>query len=157
MVGIAVAVTAIGPILNLIAAQGSGLITIPVASAACIYHVVVHAQAARAPRGERVNRLVAISDILLGAALLFQLHFTPGYNCSDSTLSGTIWQLRLAADRGCIQFGTVPAFIADFALFRPGRDHLGQAAGGGRRGSPSGIRAVSVSGRDRMVLVDDDP
>jgi hypothetical protein len=119
MVGIAVAVAAIGLILNLIAAQGSGLITIPVATAACIYHVVVHAQTARAPRGERVNRLVAISDILLGAALLFQLHFTPGYNCSDSTLSGAIWQLRMAADRGCIQFGTVPAFIADFALFVP--------------------------------------
>ena len=63
MVFAAAAVAMFGVILKLIAAEPTGWFLVPLAAAAGLYHVVVHARAARAP--EPPIGLAAISDVLL--------------------------------------------------------------------------------------------
>src|SRR6185437_5996591 len=90
MLGVAIAVAAVGFILKAFAAAGTGWFLVPLAAVACICHVVVHARAARAA-GLPV-RLAMLSNIFLIGALLMQMEFTPGYNCAEDTLSSMGWR-----------------------------------------------------------------
>jgi hypothetical protein len=117
MLGAAVAVAIVVFLLKAIAAQSTGLFLVPLAAAACICHVVVHAKAARAvtPPG----RLAAISNILLAGAVLLQVEFTPGYNCAEDTLSSVLWRLGMASEEACILLAGAPAIIIDLLLYIP--------------------------------------
>ena len=65
------------------------------------------------------RRLAAISNILLIAALIFQLDYTPGYNCAWDTLSGVEWRLGWASEMGCILLAGWPAIVVDLLLYIP--------------------------------------
>ena len=71
MVFWAAAVAIIGVILKLITAEPAGWFLVPFAAAAGIYHVVVHARAARV--AEPPIRLAAVSDVQLFFAILQQI------------------------------------------------------------------------------------
>ncbi len=116
MLGVAIAVALVGFVLKAGAALGSGWFLVPLAAVACICHVVVHARAARAE--EPPTRLAALSNVFLMIALLFQMEYTPGYNCAEDTLTSLSWKLGLASEEGCIMFAG-PAVIVDFLLYIP--------------------------------------
>jgi hypothetical protein len=117
MLGAAIAVAIAAFLLKVIAAQSAGYFLVPLAAAACICHVIVHAKAARAviPLG----RLAAISNILLAGALLFQMEFTPGYNCAEDTLSSVFWRLGMASEEPCILLAGASAIVIDLLLYIP--------------------------------------
>jgi hypothetical protein len=116
MLGAAIGVPLIGFILKAGAALGSGWFLVPLAAVACICHVVVHARAAGA--GVPPTRLVMLSNVFLAIALLFQMEYTPGYNCAEDTLSSLAWKLGLASEEACDMFAG-PALIVDLLLYIP--------------------------------------
>jgi hypothetical protein len=83
MVFTAVIVAVVGVVLKLIAADPAGWFLVPLAAVAGVYHVVVHAAAARAP--EPPVRLALISDVLLFAAILLQIDFGRGIAATRPT------------------------------------------------------------------------
>lgn len=116
MLGVAIAVALIGFVLKAGAALGSGWFLVPIAAVACICHVVVHARVAGA--GEPPTRLAMLSNVLLAVALLFQMEYTPGYNCAEDTLSSLGWKLGLASEEACDMFAGT-ALIVDLLLYVP--------------------------------------
>jgi hypothetical protein len=112
----AVLVALVGFILKLIAVQTAGWFLVPLAAVACIYHIRIHALAAHDKNVS--GRVAAASDILLFIALLFQVDFTPGFVCGESTLFGLIWRLDWAR-RGCFELVGVPAILLDVVLYAP--------------------------------------
>jgi hypothetical protein len=112
----AILVAVVGFILKLIAVQTAGWFLVPLAAVACIYHIRTHALAARNPK--RSTGLAAVSDIFLLGALLFQIDFTPGLVCGESTLDGLIWRMDWAR-RGCFELVGLPAILLDVALYLP--------------------------------------
>jgi len=117
MLGVAIAAAIIGFVLKAGAALGSGWFLVPLAAAACICHVIVHAKAAGAT--EPPTRLALLSNVFLVGALLLQLEYTPGYNCAEDTLSSLLWKLRLASEEGCILMAGAPAVIFDVLIYIP--------------------------------------
>jgi hypothetical protein len=117
MVLSAAAVTIFGLILKLISAEPSGWFLVPLATAAGICHVVVHARAARAV--EPPIRLAAISDVLLFAAILLQIDFGWTYNCGHTTYDGIAWNLGWSSEKARTLIRGVPAFALDLAYFIP--------------------------------------
>jgi hypothetical protein len=117
VLGLAVAVSAIGLVLKLIAAQSAGWFLVPLAAAAGICHVWVHATALRTESPPL--RLAALSDVLLIGAVLMQIDYNPGYNCAEDTLSSVFWRLGMASEEGCILMTGVPAIIFDIAIYVP--------------------------------------
>jgi hypothetical protein len=115
--GAAIAVAVIGFTLKAIAAQSAGWFLVPLAAVACLWHVRAHSIAAGA--NDPPRRLAMISNILLIAALIFQLDYTPGYNCAWDTLSGVEWRLGWASEMGCILLAGWPAIIIDLLLYIP--------------------------------------
>jgi hypothetical protein len=116
MVGAAVSVALIGFTLKLIAAEPAGWFLVPLAAVAGIYHVRVHAAAARLPNPPR--RLAALSNVLLMGALLLQIDFG-SWNCGWDTLSGVAWRLGWASEKGCILIRGLPAILLDLAFYIP--------------------------------------
>jgi hypothetical protein len=116
MLGTAVAVALIGFTLKAIAAEPAGWFLVPFAAVACIYHVRVHAMAARLPDPPR--RLATISNLCLLGALLLQIDFG-SWNCGWDTLSGVAWRLGWASEKGCILIRGLPAILLDLALYIP--------------------------------------
>ena len=116
MQGAAIAVALIGFVLKAGAALGSGLWLVPIAAVACLCHVVVHAKAAGA--GEPSTRLALLSNVFLAIALLFQMEYTPGYNCAEDTLASLAWKLGWASEEACDMFAG-PALIVDLLLYIP--------------------------------------
>ena len=92
------------------------LVLVPLAAAAGIYHVRVHAAAARLPNPP--GRLAALSNIALMGALLLQIDFG-SWNCGWDTLSGVAWRLGWASEKGCILIRGLPAILLDLALYIP--------------------------------------
>lgn len=117
MLGAAILVALAGLAMKIIAAHPASWALVPLAAAACIYHVRVHARAARAPNSP--GRLAALSNVCLFGALMLQIDFSPGYNCAWDTLSGVEWRLGLASEEGCILLTGVPAILLDLALYIP--------------------------------------
>lgn len=117
MLGAAIAVALAVFLLKATAAQSAGLFLVPLAAVVCICHVVVHAKAARAANPP--GRLAAISNILLAAAVLLQMEFTPGYNCAEDTLSSVFWRLGMASEEPCILLAGAPAIVIDLLLYIP--------------------------------------
>lgn len=117
MLGAALAVAIAVFLLKAIAAQSAGLFLVPLAAAACIGHVVVHAKAARAVNPPA--RLAVISNILLAGAVLLQMEFTPGYNCAEDTVSSVLWRLGMASEEACILLAGAPAIVIDVLLYVP--------------------------------------
>jgi hypothetical protein len=113
----AAAVAILGVILKLIAAEPAGWFLAPLAAAAGIYHVAVHARAARA--AEPPIRLAAISDLLLFAAILLQIDFGWTYNCGQTTYDGVAWNLGWSSEKGCTLIRGLPAFALDLAYYIP--------------------------------------
>ena len=117
MVFLAAAVAIIGVILKLIAAEPAGWFLVPLAMAAGIYHVMVHARAARAanpPTG-----LAALSNVLLLAAILLQIHFGWTYQRGHTTFAGVAWNLGWASERACTLIRGFPAFALDLTYYIP--------------------------------------
>jgi len=117
LLGAAIAVALVGFVLKAIAAQSAGWFLVPLAAVACLWHIRAHSIAAGADDPPR--RLAAISNILLIAALIFQLDYTPGYNCAWDTLSGVEWRLGWASEMGCILLAGWPAIVVDLLLYIP--------------------------------------
>jgi hypothetical protein len=117
MVFSAAAVAIFGVILKLIAAEPAGWFLVPLAAAAGIYHVVVHARAARA--AEPPIGLAAVSDLLLFAAILLQIDFGWTYNCGHTTYNGVAWNLGWSSERICTLTRGLPAFALDLAYYIP--------------------------------------
>ena len=105
----------IAVILKVIAAEPAGWILVPLAVAASIYHVIVHAGAARV--AQPPTRLVGLSNGLLFAAIVLQIDFGWTYNCGHFAWSEITWKLGWSG-RSCT-FRGVPALIFDFALYIP--------------------------------------
>ena len=117
MVFSAAAIAIFGVILKLIAAEPAGWFLVPLAAAAGIYHVVVHARAARV--AEPPIRLAAVSDVLLFAAILLQIDFGWTYNCGHTTYNGVAWNLGWSSERICTLTRGLPAFALDLAYYIP--------------------------------------
>lgn len=116
MLGAAIAVALVGFILKAGAALGSGMWLVPIAAVACLCHVVVHARVAGT--GAPPTRLAMLSNVFLAVALLFQMEYTPGYNCAEDTLSSLAWKLGLASEEACDMFAGT-ALIVDLLLYVP--------------------------------------
>ena len=117
MVAWAAAVAILGVILKLIAAEPAGWFLVPLAAAAGVYHVTVHARAARLPQPP--VRLAAISDVLLFCAILLQIDFGWTYNCGHMTFNGVAWNLGWSSERVCTLIRGFPAFALDLAFYIP--------------------------------------
>jgi hypothetical protein len=117
MVFWAAAVAIFGVILKLIAAEPAGWFLVPLAAAAGICHVAVHARAAQ--MAEPPIRLAVISDVLLFAAMLLQIDFDWTYNCGHTTYNGVAWNLGWSSERICTLTRGLPAFALDFAYYVP--------------------------------------
>jgi hypothetical protein len=117
MVALAAAVAIFGVILKLIAAEPAGWFLVPLAAAAGIFHVIVHARAARA--AQPPVRLAAISDVLLFAAILFQIDFSWAYNCGHTTYDGVAWKFGWSSEFRCTSIRGFPAFALDLAFYIP--------------------------------------
>jgi hypothetical protein len=117
MVLSAAAVAIFGVILKLIAAEPAGWFLVPLAAAAGISHVLVHARAARV--AEPPIRLAAVSDVLLFAAILLQIDFGWTYNCGHTTYDGIAWNLGWSSERACTLMRGLPAFALDLAYYIP--------------------------------------
>jgi hypothetical protein len=117
MVLSAAAVAIFGVILKLIAAEPAGWFLVPLATAAGICHVAVHARAAQAV--EPPIRLAVISDVLLFAAILLQIDFGWTYNCGHTTYNGVAWNLGWSSERICTLTRGLPAFALDLAYYIP--------------------------------------
>jgi len=117
MVALAAAVAIFGVILKFIAAEPAGWFLVPLAAAAAICHVVVHAQAARV--AQPPVRLAAISNMLLFAAILFQIDFGWTYNCGHTTYDGVAWSFGWSSEYRCTLIRGFPAFALDLAFYIP--------------------------------------
>jgi hypothetical protein len=117
MVLAAAAVAILGVILKFIAAEPAGWFLVPLAAAAGIYHVLVHARTAQA--AEPPIGLAAISDVLLLAAILLQIDFGWTYNCGHTTYNGVAWNLGWSSERACTLIRGVPAFALDLSYYIP--------------------------------------
>ena len=111
------AVAIIGVILKLIAAEPAGWFLVPLAAAAGIYHVVVHAGAARV--AEPPIRLAAVSDVLLFLAILQQIDFGWTYHCGSTTYDKVAWIFGWSHNKGCTLIRGFPAFALDLAYYIP--------------------------------------
>jgi hypothetical protein len=116
MVFAAVTVAIVGVILKLIAADPAGWFLVPLATAAGIYHVVVHAAAARIPAPP--IRLALMSDILLFAAILLQIDFG-SWNCGHTTFDAVTWRLGWDAEYRCTLIRGFPAIALDLLYYVP--------------------------------------
>jgi hypothetical protein len=117
MVFAAAAVAIFGMILKLIAVEPAGWFLVPLAAVACIYHVRIHAIAARAPVPP--IGLAAVSDLLLLAAILLQIDFGWTYNCGHTTYNGVAWNLGWSSERICTLTRGLPAFVLDLSYYIP--------------------------------------
>jgi hypothetical protein len=116
MVFTAVIVAFVGVILKLIAADPAGWFLVPLATVAGIYHVVVHAAAARAP--EPPIHLALISDVLLFAAILLQIDFG-SWNCGHTTFDAVTWRLGWDSEYRCTLIRGFPAIALDLLYYVP--------------------------------------
>jgi hypothetical protein len=116
MVFTAVIVAVLGFILKLIAADPAGWFLVPLAAGAGVYHVVVHAAAARAP--EPPVRLALASDVLLFAAILLQIDFG-SWNCGHTTYDAVAWRLGLTSEYACTLIRGFPAIALDLLYYVP--------------------------------------
>jgi hypothetical protein len=110
-------VAIIGVIVKLIAAEPAGWFLVPLAAAAGIYHVVVHARAARV--AEPPIRLAAVSDVLLFLAILQQIDFGWTYHCGHTTYDNVAWIFGWSSNRACTLIRGLPAFALDLAYYIP--------------------------------------
>ncbi len=117
MVWSAAAVAIFGVILKLIAAEPAGWFLVPLAAAAGLYHVRVHAKAARA--AQPPVGLAAVSDLLLLAAILLQIDFGWTYHCGHTTYNGVAWNLGWSSERVCTLIRGFPAFALDVIYYIP--------------------------------------
>ena len=116
MVFTAIVVAVIGVILKLIAADPAGWFLVPLAAAAGVYHVVVHAAAARAPLPP--VRLALISDLLLFVGILLQIDFG-SWNCGHTTFDAVTWRLGWASEYRCTLIRGFPAIALDLLYYVP--------------------------------------
>jgi len=117
MVFFAAAVAILGVILKLMAAERAGWFLVPLAAAAGIYHVMVHARAARA--AEPPIALAAVSDVLLFAAILLQIDFSWKTHCGHTTYDELEWILGWSSERACTLVRGFPAMVLDLAYYIP--------------------------------------
>jgi len=114
---LAASVAAIGFVLKLLAAQSAGWFLVPLAAAACAWHIYAHSVATRAPVPPR--GLAMGSNVALAAALILQLDYTPGYNCAWDTLSGAAYRLGLTAEMACTWWAGWPSVLLDLLFYVP--------------------------------------
>jgi hypothetical protein len=112
----AVIVAVIGFLLKLISAEAGGWFLVPLAGAAGVYHIYVHAKAAGS--GNPSGRIAGLSDVCLLGAILLQVDFGGG-NCGWDTLTGVAWRLGMSNDMSCILLRGVPAILLDIAFYLP--------------------------------------
>jgi hypothetical protein len=112
----AVIVAVLGFLLKLISAETGGWFLVPLAGAAGIFHVYVHAKAADSPNPS--GRIAALSNVFLLGAMLLQIDFGGG-NCGWDTLTGVAWRLGMSNDMGCVPLNGVPAILLDIAFYIP--------------------------------------
>ena len=116
MVISAVAVVIFGVVLKLIAAESGGVILIPLAATAGVYHVIVHSEASRSSN-PRVG-LAALSDIFMLVALLQQIDFSSGH-CGHTTIDGVAWIFGWSSEKRCTLIRGVPAVMLDASYYIP--------------------------------------
>jgi len=117
MLAAAIAVAAAGFLLKLIAAAPTGWFLVPLAAAACFYHIVAHHKLANA--GVPATRAAMLSHVLLAVALLLQMEYTPGYNCAEDTLSSVLWRLGLADEEACTMQAGIGVIVFDVLVYVP--------------------------------------
>lgn len=117
MLGVAILVAVIGLAVMAVAAQSVSWFLLPLGAAAAICHVGVHAVAARGPNP--APRLAALSNVLMLAALVFQIDFHAGANCARDALEGAAWRLGWTNELACAWWAGWPSITADLLLYVP--------------------------------------
>jgi hypothetical protein len=144
MVPAAVVVALLGVVLKLIAAEPAGWFLVPLAAVAGIYHVAVHAKAAKSANPP--GRLAAISDILLLAAVLFQIDFG-SWNCGLNTIDGVAWRLGWSSEKGCTLIRGLPAILLDLSFYVPVAVTWWQLRAFSQQQPPTAVRSPGSGGR----------